>query len=343
MSNLSKVTVSVVVPLYNEVENVGILVDRITESLTNSKHAFEILLVNDGSQDGTFLAMQAQRDEKGEHIKLIDLSRNYGQTAAMQAGIDYAEGSIIVTMDGDLQNDPSDIPKLIDELLSRDLDLVQGWRMNRKDGLVLRKIPSKIANWLIGKITGLKLHDYGCSLKVYRAEMIKQVRLYGEMHRFIPVWATSVTSPDRIGEIPVKHHSRQFGESKYGISRTFRVILDLISVFFFQRYRARPSHFFGIIGLVFGTLGGIILAYLFSIRLVLGVDIGDRPLLIGGVLLVMISMQFITTGVIAEMLSRIYFSQDAQGSYYVSKRSSELGAFKHANQEPKTVTGDDHA
>lgn len=319
--NLTREKISIVVPLYNEAESVPILAERIVTVMTETTMPFEVLLVNDGSSDQTYEAMINARQTLGTAVRLIDLSRNFGQTAAMQAGIDLAEGEIIVTMDGDLQNDPADIPLLVQAMQQRNLDLIQGWRKNRKDGFFLRKIPSRIANWLIGRLTGIVLHDYGCSLKAYRAYIIKQVRLYGEMHRFIPIWATSVTSPNRVGEIEVRHHNRQFGTSKYGLSRTFRVIIDLISVYFFQRFRARPSHFFGLIGLAFGTLGGLILSYLFTMKLVLGQDIGDRPLLIVGVLLVMISMQFLTTGVISEMLSRIYFTQDKHHSYHISERS----------------------
>jgi len=328
-------TISIIVPLYNEEDSVPVLVERIVQVMRQEAASFELLLVNDGSQDATYEAMVKARQTYGANIRLIDLSRNFGQTAAMQAGIDLAEGEIIVTMDGDLQNDPADIPLLVQDMQRRNLDLIQGWRKNRQDGFFLRKVPSRIANWLIRRLTGIALHDYGCSLKAYRAYIIKQVRLYGEMHRFIPIWATSVTSPNRVGEIEVRHHSRQFGTSKYGLSRTFRVIIDLISVYFFQRFRARPSHFFGLIGLGFGTLGGLILSYLFTLKLVLGQDIGDRPLLIIAVLLIMISMQFLTTGVISEMLSRIYFTQDKHSSYAISERSM-LAASDEAQKVPQS-------
>jgi glycosyltransferase involved in cell wall biosynthesis len=188
-------------------------------------------------------------------VRVVALMRNFKQTAAMQAGLDAARGDVIVTMDGDLQNDPIDIPRMVGRLLREDLDLVAGWRKNRKDGMILRKIPSKIANRLIARITGVHLQDYGCSLKAFRATAIKNVRLYGEMHRFIPAWLATVTTPRKIAQEVVTHHARMFGESKYGISRTFRVILDLIFVYFFMRFRTRPGHFFGGIGLGLGALG----------------------------------------------------------------------------------------
>jgi glycosyltransferase involved in cell wall biosynthesis len=314
-------SLSIVVPLFNEEDNVQILVDKIVDAMATYDAPFEVILVNDGSTDGTLFQMKQCRQKLGTKIQVLDLSRNFGQTAAMQAGLDYTTGEFVATMDGDLQNDPADLPRMVEELIEKDLDLIQGWRKNRKDGLVLRKIPSKIANRLIAKLTGLRLHDYGCSLKVYRGNVIRKVRLYGEMHRFIPIWATGVTSPHRVGETVVQHHARQFGESKYGISRTFRVIIDLLSVFFFQRFKARPSHFFGAIGLAFGAIGSLLLSWLFIVKFGFGEDIGDRPMLLISILFIMMAMQFMTTGVLSEMLSRVYFTQDRQSSYYISEHS----------------------
>ena len=315
---MSSFTVSVVVPLYNESQNVFPLVDEISEVFANTEHDWELLLVNDGSSDDTPQKI-TEATAKQPRVKHIDLQRNFGQTAAMQAGIDAATGELIVTIDGDLQNDPNDIPRMIDELVERDLDLLQGWRHDRQDKLYSRKIPSRIANKLIGKVSGLTLHDYGCSLKVYRADIIKQVRLYGEMHRFIPIWIATVTSPNRIGETKVNHRSRQFGESKYGISRTFRVIVDILTAFFFLKFRARPGHFFGIIGLGIGALGGLMLTYLGFIKLFLGEDIGQRPLLQIATFLIIASLQFLTTGIVAEMLSRIFLQTPAHKSYTLRK------------------------
>jgi glycosyltransferase involved in cell wall biosynthesis len=239
---------------------------------------------------------------------VIRFRRNFGQTAAMQAGFDAARGTLIASLDGDLQNDPADIPRLVDELLRRDLDLLQGWRQDRKDALLLRKVPSRIANGLIARVTGVDLHDYGCSLKVYRAEVVKELRLYGEMHRFIPVWAAGVTAPERIGESPVTHRARERGQSKYGLSRTFRVLIDLLVAFFFLRFGARPGHFFGGIGLSFGLLGGLMMSWLAWVKFGLGEDIGNRPLFFVAILLLVASIQFLTTGVLAEIMTRTLFA-----------------------------------
>ena len=308
---------SIVVPMYNEEESVKPLLDRIHFALANYPHPWEVVLVDDGSSDATVAAMDAERQRLGPHVVSVSLQRNFGQTAAMQAGIDIACGDVIVTMDGDLQNDPVDIPRMVHRLLDENLDMVSGWRKNRKDGLVLRKIPSRIANRLIRKITGVKLHDYGCSLKVFRADVIKSVRLYGEMHRFIPAWVATRTKPSLIQEEVVTHHARQFGSSKYTISRTFRVILDLLSVYFFMRFRARPGHFFGSIGLGFGAIGGLILSYLFVVKVFFDESIGGRPLLLIGILFSVFSVQFLTTGVLSELLSRIYFEAGNQKPYTI--------------------------
>jgi len=228
-----------------------------------------------------------------------------------------------------LQNDPADIPRMVGELIERDLDLLQGWRQKRRDALILRKIPSRIANRLIARVTGVKLHDYGCSLKVYRAEVIQRVRLFGEMHRFIPVWAAGVTDPRRIGETVVTHKARELGRSKYGISRTFRVLLDLLAAFFFLRYRARPGHFFGSIGLVFGVIGGLVMAYLAVVKFGFGEDIGQRPLLFIGILLLVAAVQFLTTGVLAELLSRTFFETADHKNFCIAWQSDPRRATWH--------------
>jgi glycosyltransferase involved in cell wall biosynthesis len=264
--------------------------------------------VDDGSRDGTGARLMQLAATCGSHVRVIRLRRNFGQTAAMQAGFDAARGTVIATLDGDLQNDPADIPRMVDELLARDLDLLQGWRQRRQDDLLLRKVPSRIANALIGRVTGVALHDYGCSLKVYRAEVIREVTLLGEMHRFIPVWVAGVTAPTRIGETPVSHQARRFGASKYGISRTFRVLIDLLSAFFFLRFGSRPGHFFGSIGILFGAVGGAMMAYLLVVKFGLGQNIGQRPLLLVSILLLVASIQFLTTGVLAELLTRTFYA-----------------------------------
>lgn len=311
---------SIVVPLYNEELNVEPLIKNVEDALASYSDEWELILINDGSNDGTRKTLDAAVKSHGAHIRPIHFQRNFGQTAAMQAGIDAARGDVVVTMDGDLQNDPIDIPRLVNKMFDEDLDMVAGWRKDRKDKLLLRKIPSAIANRLIGKITGITLHDYGCSLKVYRAHIIKEVKLYGEMHRFIPAWVAMLTSPDRIKEEVVTHHARQFGESKYGISRTFRVILDLMSVYFFMRYNARPGHFFGKIGLYVGSVGLSILAYLASVKIFLGEDIGSRPLLMLGVLLTVMSVQFLTTGILSELIIRTYYESGDKQSYKILNR-----------------------
>lgn len=308
-------SLSVVVPLYNEEETVLTLVERVHEALTDCRYPWELLLVNDGSSDATELQVERAAERFGAHVRALHLQRNFGQTAAMQAGIDAARGDVIATLDGDLQNDPKDIPRMVHRLLDEDLDLVAGWRKARKDSLWLRQIPSQIANRLIGRITRVYLHDYGCSLKVYRASILKRVRLYGEMHRFIPAWIAVNTSPSRIKEEVVTHHPRRYGVSKYGIGRTFRVIVDLLSVYFFMRFLSRPGHFFGRIGLVFGSVGAFILFYLAYLKLVLGESIGARPLLLAGVLLVVVSVQFLTTGVLSEMITRTYYESSRTASY----------------------------
>ncbi|SCX25193.1 Undecaprenyl-phosphate 4-deoxy-4-formamido-L-arabinose transferase [Agrobacterium sp. DSM 25558] len=308
---------SLVVPIFNEQESVGPLIKRIIEAMASYQSAWELILVDDGSTDATIVNARAFLQQPGFNLKIVALQRNFGQTAAMQAGIDAARGRLIATLDGDLQNDPKDIPMLVSELERRELDLLVGWRKNRQDGLFLRKIPSWIANRLIGKITGVRLHDYGCSLKIYRASIIKQVKLTGEMHRFIPAWVASVVPSTRIGEMPVTHHARQFGASKYGISRTFRVILDLLSVMFFMRYKARPGHFFGSLGLGLGALAGVIMTYLFIDKFILGNDIGTRPMLMVGVVLLLSSVQLITTGILAEMIARLYYRDDLTPNYIV--------------------------
>jgi len=321
--------VSLVVPLYNEEESSTPLLEEIHKALSTYVYPWELILVDDGSTDNTVPRLKELRKKYGTHIRIIEFRRNFGQTAAMQAGIDMARGDIIVTMDGDLQNDPNDIPRMLDRFLNDKLDLLVGWRKDRQDNLLLRKVPSYLANRLIANMTGVVLHDYGCSLKIYRASVLKNVRLYGEMHRFIPAWIAIGTSPDRIKEQIVTHHPRNYGASKYGISRTFRVLLDLLSVYFFMRFNARPGHFFGMIGFIFGAIGSMILSYLLFLKL-LGESIGSRPLLLIGVLFVVMSVQFLSTGIIGELISRIYYESKGNRTYILCDESdSELGIEEH--------------
>jgi len=317
-------TLSVVIPFFEESENVDRLVEELQRAMESCPWPWQAVLVDDGSGDDTLLRLESARARYGDHVTIVALQRNFGQTAATQAGIDAAAGDLIATLDGDGQNDPEDILPLARTLIREDLDLVVGWRKSRRDGFLLRRFPSLLANRLIGRVTGVRLHDYGCSLKVYRASVLKTVRLYGEMHRFIPAWFAASTSPKRISEVVVNHRPRIAGNSKYGISRTFRVLLDLLSVHFFMRYWTRPGHFFGSIGLVFGSVGGLVLAYLAWVKFILGEDIGTRPLLLVGVVLVIASLQFITTGVVAELLTRTYFESSRVKPYVV--RSNEGAA-----------------
>ena len=297
-------SLSVVIPFYNEVGNAGELIAELHEALTPLTIPWEIVAVNDGSRDDTAGELAASRAHFGDHVCVINFARNFGQTAAMQTGIDYARGSLIVTMDGDRQNDPHDIPRLIDYLVENDLDMVSGWRKDRQDAAIRRKLPSRIANRLIRRTTGVDVRDNGCSLKIFRAHIIKQVVLMGEMHRFTSAWVASVTDPQRIGEMAVHHRARTVGDSKYGISRTTRVILDLVVVLFYMRFSRRPGHFFGSFGLALGAVGGAMLGYLLMVKLLMGVDVGGRPMLFAGVLFALAGVQLVTTGVLAEILTR---------------------------------------
>lgn len=306
---------SVVVPMYNEIENARPLIDAVQRALAAYPQPWELIVVDDGSRDGTGRALQDHAATVGPHIRVLRLLRNFRQTAAMQAGIDAARGDVIVTMDGDLQNDPQDIPLLVAKLLNEPYDLVAGWRKNRQDGFALRKFPSMLANRLIRRVTDLQFQDLGCSLKAFRAPVLRQVRLYGEMHRFIPAWLATVTSPTRMAEVPVSHHARTAGESKYGISRTFRVLVDLLAVYFFLNFGARPGHFFGTVGLGMGAVGTAILGYLGVLKL-LGESVGGRPLLILGFFMVIAGLQFLCTGVLAELLIRIYYEGGHARQYH---------------------------
>jgi glycosyltransferase involved in cell wall biosynthesis len=315
LSALPPHRLSLVVPLYNEEDSVGPLVTRVHEALAGYPQPWELLLVDDGSSDATAERIDAARRHYGDHVRAVNLVRNFKQTAAMQAGMDRARGDVIVTLDGDLQNDPADIPRMVARLFHENLDLVAGWRKNRQDPTLLRKIPSWIANRLIARITGVRLHDYGCSLKIFRTSRLRKIRLYGDMHRFIPAWMATVTTPRRIAEEVVSHHPRRAGVSKYGISRTFVVVLDLLAVYFFLRFRTKPGHFFGLIGMALGGIGLLILSYLFGVKLLFNESIGTRPLLFAGFFMCIAGLQMMSTGVLAELLTRVYHESDSNPSY----------------------------
>tara|TARA_B100000401_G_scaffold269994_1_gene184120 strand:- start:608 stop:1576 length:969 start_codon:yes stop_codon:yes gene_type:complete len=310
------IEISIISPVYNESDNIEIFINKVFQVMGESSRNWELIMIDDGSTDGSRDILKKLSKEKPE-LRALLLSKNFGQTPAIQAGFDKAKGKYFVTLDSDLQNDPKDIPRVLNKLIDEELDLVVGWRKNRKDNFFLRNFPSMIANTLIGIITGVRLNDYGCSLKAYNASILKEVRLYGEMHRFIPAWMATKIPPEKIKQIEVEHHPRVAGVSKYGISRTFRVFVDLISVYFFMRFFNRPGHFFGLIGLILSSIGTIMLAYLVAIKLYYGVDIGDRPLLIAGTLLVVVGVQFISLGVIGEILSRTYYASSNEKSYLV--------------------------
>ena len=314
----SLVQVSVVIPIYDEEANVGELVARVGAALQRTGKSFELICVDDGSRDGSAAALEALAAQR-PWLKPLYLIRNYGQSAALQAGFDAAQGEIIVTLDGDLQNEPDDIPELLKILDARpEVDVISGWRKERQDRTMSRKLPSAAANAMISGVTGVKLHDYGCALKLYRADVIRGLRLYGELHRFIPALAAEVGA--NIIEVPVRHHARARGVSKYGIDRTFRVLLDLLWIKFVMRFLHRPLQAFGGVGLTFGALGFLILAWLTYEKLALGAEIGGRPLLLLGVLLMLIGVQLVATGLIGELLTRIYHEPQGRPQYLLRRQ-----------------------
>ncbi len=304
---------SVVVPIYNEVESLPVLVDTLTTVLQTVGSSYEIICVDDGSKDGSADLLRELARDRADLCAVL-LRRNYGQTPAMAAGFNYARGKVLITLDGDLQNDPADIPHLLAKL-NEGYDLVSGWRRNRQDHAVTRLLPSKIANWLIGRVTGVELHDYGCSLKAYRAEVVHDMNLYGELHRFLP--ALAFIEGARITEIPVRHHARRFGTSKYGLGRTLRVIVDLLTIYFMKTFLTRPMHVFGPFGLLSIASGLGISVYLAFEKLVLANDIGDRPLLLLAVVLFISGIQLLSFGLLAEMVMRTYHESQQRPIYRV--------------------------
>jgi len=304
---------SLVIPVFNEAPNLADLHREITETLSASGYSYEVLFVDDGSTDGSFGVLSSLQ-RRDPHVRVIRFRRNFGQTAAFSAGFAYARGRVIVTADGDRQNDPRDIPALVARL-EEGFDIVCGWRRDRKDRWLTRRVPSIIANRLISRATGVELHDYGCSLKAFRAEVVKPLRLYGEMHRFIPAIASQIGVS--VTEMVVNHRPRTQGASKYGLSRTVRVILDLMTVKFLLGYSTRPLQVFGLVGLVMGGLGLAILGWLSYLRLFGYQSLSDRPVLLLGILLVFTGVQLLTSGLLAELQVRTYHESQDKPTYVV--------------------------
>jgi glycosyltransferase involved in cell wall biosynthesis len=307
------IDVSVVVPVYNEVESLPHLIEAIASAIQPSGLSYQIICVDDGSSDNSADLLKQLAGSRDDLCAVL-LRRNYGQTAAMSAGFDRATGRAIVTLDGDLQNDPADIPMLLDKL-NEGYDLVSGWRKNRQDNTISRLIPSKIANWLIGRVTGVTLHDYGCSLKAYKSELVADLNLYGELHRFLP--ALAFIEGARIAELPVRHHARRFGQSKYGIWRTFRVLMDLLTISFMKKFLTRPMHVFGLLGMSSMALGTVLGIYLTVLKLGFGQIIGNRPLLILAVVLLLTGVQLFCFGLLAEVMMRTYHESQGKPIYRV--------------------------
>jgi glycosyltransferase involved in cell wall biosynthesis len=304
---------SVVIPLLNEEENIPYLYDELNEVMGSINGDYELIFIDDGSTDKS-LQLLKELHEKDSHVVVVNFRKNFGQTAAMAAGFDYASGDVIVTMDADLQNDPHDIPLLL-EKINEGNDVVTGWRYDRKDAFINRRLPSIIANKIISKTTGVNLHDYGCTLKAFRKEVIKNVKLYGEMHRFIPAIASGMGID--FTEVKVNHRPRRFGTSKYGISRTIRVVLDLLTVKFLLSYSTRPIQVFGLMGVISGGIGFLIALIMTFQRQFMGVPLSDRPLLFLAVLLIFIGIQFVSLGLVAELQARTYHESQSKPIYFV--------------------------
>ena len=316
MNNITQL-ISVIIPIFNEGESIGYLLDEVLNVMQNNKLNCELIVVNDGSNDNTSTVLD-ELTIKIKELSVISLRKNYGQTAAMAAGFDNSKGEIVITLDGDLQNDPNDIPKLISHI-NEGYDLICGWRYERKDKLISRRIPSKIANKLIANVTGLKLHDYGCSLKAFKKEIVDDIKLYGELHRFLPVLANIEGA--KIKEIKVNHRSRKYGSSKYGIDRTFRVLMDLLTVWFMTKFLTRPMYGFGFFGIVSILISFGMTSYLFIIKL-LGNDIGNRPMLMFALILGIAGVQLFSFGLLGELLIRTYHESQNRPIYRIRKIQS---------------------
>lgn len=305
---------SLVIPVYNEQDNLPLLFDAIYKTMNTLDHSWELILVDDGSRDKSLSILKEYAEKDPQHIRVISFRRNFGQTAAIAAGLDYSQGEIIVLLDADMQNDPADIPMMLAKL-DEGYDLVSGWRRQRKDNAVTRNLPSMLANWLISWVTGVHLHDYGCTLKAYRRDVLEGFRLYGEMHRFIPVYANSVGA--HITEVVVRHHPRNFGKTKYGLERTVKVMLDLFTVKFLVSYASKPIYLFGGAGSFLMTISAMTMLYLFVRRLFFFVGIANSPLLQLSVLFFILGFQSILLGLIAELLVRTYHESQRKPTYTI--------------------------
>lgn len=308
--------ISVVIPAYNEEENIPILYRRLKEVLEKLGKNYEIIVVDDGSTDSTYQVLK-DLALKDPTLKVIRFKRNYGQTAAMYAGFQHAKGDVIITLDADLQNDPQDIPILL-EKLEEGYDVVSGWRKDRKDPFLSRKLPSMIANWIIARVTGVHIHDYGCTLKAYKREIAQKLELYGDMHRFLPALAKKHGA--KVTEVVVRHHPRMYGKSKYGIGRTIRVVLDMLLVKFLNEYMNKPLYVFGSMGFFLLMVGSLALFYLIFIKLFLDESIGRRPLLILSVLSILAGIQLISTGILAELIIRVYYKVKDDKPYEIEEK-----------------------
>jgi glycosyltransferase involved in cell wall biosynthesis len=314
---------SVVIPVLDEAENLPILAERLVQALEALGRSYEVIVVDDGSRDESFAILRALA-EHNPQLRVVRLRRNFGQTAAFSAGFDRARGQVVVTLDADLQNDPNDIGMLLAKL-DEGYDVVSGWRESRQDAFLNRRLPSIIANRLISRVTGVRLHDFGCSLKAYRAEVLAGIRLYGELHRFIPAIAS--WQGVAVTELPVHHEPRRFGKSKYGISRTIRVLLDLITIRFLLSYGTRPMQIFGLLGLSISGIGVLMGLYLTYTKLFLGESLSNRPILLLAVLLIVVGVQLISMGLIGELVVRTYYETQSKPIYAVRE---ELGAGPHS-------------
>lgn len=307
--------ISIFIPVYNEEENIKLLQDRIDKAMADHKFSYEVIYADDGSTDRSYEILE-EIAAKNKDIKVIKFRRNHGQTAAMSAGIDAATGKVLIPMDSDLQNDPIDIPRLM-EKINEGYDVVSGWRKDRKDTFINRKLPSMIANKLISWISGVNLHDYGCTLKAYKAEVLKDVKLYGELHRFIPICASWVGA--KVTELPVNHHERQFGESKYGINRTFKVILDLILMKFLTDFITKPIYFFGGISFLSMILSAAAFVWAIILRFTQGVELDHTPLPILGAMFFTVAIQIFMMGILGDLMMRTYYESQGKSTYNVEK------------------------